>query len=157
MSADNCILILELKDRFIVKHISASDDLYWDASNIFNPDKNTVDKEHLPNAPVSQRVFEYLSDGKHFIDTDCLDSNAESWKYSRSLYDDIEDVEYGIQNIKLDKTWGEVIKESEVGLIEEINLFINGYSGNNRKIFIEELQQSLYLVREAIKREGVIQ
>ncbi|MFZ2992562.1 MAG: hypothetical protein WA061_02490 [Microgenomates group bacterium] len=129
MSADNAIVILELEDMFIVEHCQALDNLYWECME---------SKPYL----IAQRVFEYFNEGSVF------DTYEEALVHAANLFDALEIVEYGIQKLQLDLTWLQLVLEARNNLIEEIAFFVNGYTGNAREDFIEQLRESYRLAEK---------
>jgi len=96
MSADNGIYILKLKDQCRVGHFQAIENLNWS----FVEMKTLWDKI----SPV--RIIEHYGSLKPLSYTE---AEKEAFKLSKG----ISILEYGIQTIKINKKWDEILSEAK--------------------------------------------
>lgn len=132
MSADNTILILELNDQYRVDHIQGMDNIYW---------KNGEEKEK----PISLRIFEFFY-GIKPINCDWLTLNSRDKALGQAiaLYEDAGYVEYGIQTLKIDKTWRRIVLEAKLEVDDEISYVYNNphYSGDTKVSILDKLRKT---------------
>lgn len=102
MSADNGIYILKTKDhQYRVIHAQAIDKLYYSFINFGN-------SEDL----VSTRIVEYYGKSEYTCNIDMARNIA--FNMARKTH-----VEYGVNEIIVDKTWKQIVKEAkELALLE---------------------------------------
>lgn len=132
MSADNTIILLELKDQYRVKAIQAADNLY----------SSWIMPETQSGKLLSIRLFEYFSDATIFTNKDSAIS------YSFKLMNKIGYVEYGIQPLKVDKKWRDILNEARDQAIEERN-FLESKSEEDLKykeFVLDELKMTYSLI-----------
>lgn len=95
MSADNTIVILELNDQCRVVEMGNAEDIYW-----------SEETKGYKDQPISTRLFEKFNNAK------ILKDKKDAFDYADKLYNESEYVEYGIQKIKVDKVWSEIVLET---------------------------------------------
>lgn len=148
MSADTTIIILETRDGFRVGHFQAADNLWFTWINPFKlPESDSSDKDKIgEQSVISARVFEYFYDIDP-IPNGLLNMGAKekALKQAGDLYDDMGYVEYGIQLLKLDKTFWQVALEASQQVKEEISYVSksNGITLENKATFLDELETTL--------------
>jgi hypothetical protein len=136
MSADNAILILELKDQFRVTEAFAIDNLFW----------SYLDTNHSGEM-VSARVFEYFNKSKKF------ESKLDALDFATKLFDKAGYVEYGIVPLEVKKTWEQVLKKARDELSSEKMFVLNNADLKNRVDILEEINYSYSDVLTEISRE----
>lgn len=102
MSADNTIVILKLSDQYRVMEMGAFENLYWSHST-----------EDITDKLIPSRVFEYFKNAKVFFE------ESDAKVYAEKLYKSSYIVEYGIQTIEINKTWGKLLELSRDVLLKE--------------------------------------
>lgn len=136
MSADNAILILELKDQFRVVKAGAIDNLYWKWSN-----------EIHSGELVFARVFEYFNKSKKFTD------RGEAFSFASNLYKKQDFVEYGIIPLEIKKTWNQLLNTAREELIAEKMFVLNNPELKNRADILDEINYSYSDVLTEISKE----
>lgn len=136
MSADNAILVLELKDQFRVTEAGAIDNLYWKWSN-----------ENHSGELVSARLFEYFNKSKKFND------KTEAFSFASKLFSKAEIVEYGIIPLVIKKTWGQLLETAREELNAEKMFVLNNPELKNRGDILDEINYSYSDVLTEISRE----
>ena len=148
MSADNTIIVLETQGEFRVGHFQAADNLWFTWINPFKlPESDSADKDKIgEQSVISARVFEYF----YHIDpipNGLLNMGAKekALKQAGELYDEMGYVEYGIQLLKLDKTFGQIALEASEQVKEEISHVSksNTITLENKAVFLDELETTL--------------
>ncbi len=136
MSADNAILILELKDQFRVTEAFAIDNLYWSYSKV----------PHSGEVSLA-RVFEYFKGAKKF------ENKSEALEFAVKCFDKSSYVEYGIIPLEVKKTWRQVLKNARDELNLEKMFVLNNPELKNRIDILDEINYSYSDVLTEISRE----
>jgi hypothetical protein len=136
MSADNAILLLELKDQWRVIEAFAIDNLYWSYSE-------TSHSGELSPA----RVFEYFKKAKKF------ENKLDALEFATKLFDKAGYVEYGIVPLEIKKTWGQILKNARDELNSEKMFVLNNADLKNRVDILDEINYSYSDVLTEISRE----
>jgi len=117
MSADNGIYILVTKDQYRVIHAQAIDNLWY---SYLRPHSNNP-------TLVSTRIVEYFGDSKYTRNIDIARQIAFSMAKRQPI------LEYGIREIKVDKTWSKIVREAkelapmEIKILKEENYSKNDW------------------------------
>ena len=101
MSADNVIYVLELKDQYRIKYMSAPDNIWW----------SYIDGQL--SSPVASRIVEYFSKSP------CFKKKEDAYKHAFKLYEKEEYVEYGVSPLCINKTWLQILKEAREYISKE--------------------------------------
>lgn len=126
MSADNTIIVLTLRDCYIVKHMQASDNLYFS----WFPKNN----ESL----VAIRIFE------NFVDEQIFGGRGEALMCADNLYREIGYVEYGIQQLNLSSlTWEDIEKLALEDVNKEIDILEKSTGFDDELKDLKELRNVL--------------
>lgn len=112
MSADNGIYILKTKDQYRVIHAQAIENLWWSYIDMDNEDEI-----------VPTRIIEYYNDSLVFTD------ETKVQKVANIMLKNFPYVEYGIQTIKVNKTWDEIVNEAKELAPKEIEAIKNNNDG----------------------------
>lgn len=105
MSADNGIYILKTKDQYRVAHFTNSENMYYSAIT------DTYDNEI-----VSSRVVELWGDSKFTRKESVALHLAHNWASKLQI------CEYGVNLIKVNKTWKEITKDAKTYAKREIDI-----------------------------------
>jgi hypothetical protein len=103
MSADNGIYILQTRDQYRVTEASAIDNLHWDNKTM------SWSKEIVPT-----RVLEYFGNCKYTRD------EATALKIAASMLRRTPICEYGINFIKVNKFWRQIVREGKEHAAKEL-------------------------------------
>ena len=101
MSADNVIYVLELKDQYRIKYMSAPDNIWWSHIDGQSP------------SPVASRIVGYFGKSPFFKKKD------DAYKHAFKLYEKEEYVEYGVSSLCINKTWLQILKEAREYISKE--------------------------------------
>lgn len=101
MSANNTIVILSMKNEWRVAHVLNTDNFYC-----------TYTGKEL-DTPLPQRIFE------RFQKCQPLSSKEEAFDEARKLYNKLQIVEYGIQELEINKTWSAILKNARKEIPQE--------------------------------------
>ena len=124
MSADNGIYILKTKDnQYRVIYASAIENLYW---NPLNPNSQ--------NKLIPTRIIELYGKSKYTYDKNLARDIA--FNMTRNTY-----LEYGVNEIVIDKTWRQILKEAKEIAPLEIKYFRRENDKYNYKWDIERLEE----------------
>lgn len=136
MSADNAILVINFNNNeWMVRHVQALENLYW-----------RWDLEKMSTLPVPQRVFEYFLNTKRFNNEKDVNNRAEE------IFENHSYVEYGTIYLQLPyNSWDELVDLSVKEITEEIRYMKDDYTGNNKEIWIQGLEETLNLLNEEIE------
>lgn len=137
MSADNAILILELKDQFRVTEAFAIDNLYWSYSRVPHSGEMSL-----------ARVFEYFRGAKKF------ENKSEALEFAAKCFDKSIYVEYGIIPLEVKKTWRQVLKNARDELNSEKMFVLNNSELKNRIDILDEINYSYSDVLTEISKEN---
>lgn len=136
MSADNAILLLELKDQWRVTMAFAIDNLYWSYS----------ETSHSGELSLA-RIFEYFKKAKKF------ENKLDALNFATKLFDKSEYVEYGIIPLEIKKTWEQVLKNAREELNSEKMFVVNNPDLKNRVDILDEINYSYSDVLSEIIKE----
>ena len=112
MSADNGIYILKTKDQYRIIHAQAIENLWW----------SYIHKESQDDI-IPTRILEYYNDSPIFTD------EAKVQKVAFSMLNNFPYVEYGIQTIRVNRTWDEIVNEAKELAPKEIEAIKNNNDG----------------------------
>ena len=133
MSADNGVYILKtLDNQYRVIDTQNIENLWW-----------SYLKNGFDDNPVPTRIIEYYY-GVPSMNHD--EANIEAEK----RYEELAFCEYGIQTIKINKTWKEIISEAKSLAKEEIEAIENSYDYKKDKEFYDEF--ALRLLKNLLKK-----
>lgn len=107
MSADNGIYILKTKDQYRVIHAMAIDNLWY--SPISEHDNNLI----------PTRLVEYYGSTRYTRKLEV------AYKVAFAMANRCEILEYGVQIIKIDKTWNQIVDEAKQLAPIEIEWYTN--------------------------------
>ena len=128
MSADNGIYILEMKDQVRVIHTQCIENLWW----------STLANRQITNFVPTQLVL-------YFGGVEPM-TLTEAHNKAREIYNEImEDdfcpiVEYGIVDLKINKTWKQIVHGAKLLAPKEIKYLMLGDDANLWEYEIKELQ-----------------
>jgi len=106
MSADNAIIILQLKDQFRLSHMQAIENLRFSFLSW------KIEDEY-----ISTRIIENFKDEDIYLDYDKIFEYAKI--LANELYENGLSLEYGIITIRIDKSWSTLVDEAKNVAISE--------------------------------------
>jgi len=128
MSADNGIYILEMKDQSRVIHTQNIENLWW----------SNLARRQITNF-VPTRIVEYYGNEESLTVEEAHIKACET--YDEIMEDDFcPIVEYGIVNLKINKTWKQIVHGAKLLAPKEIKYLMLGDDANLWEYEIKELQ-----------------
>jgi hypothetical protein len=137
MSADNAILVISFNDKeWIVKHVQAIDNLYWQ----WDSSKNASGEI------VYHRLYKMMKDAKRF------NNRLDALEHTDRLMENIRHLEYGTINLPVRfGSWKDMVDFSAKEIQEEIRYMKEEYIGNNKEIFIQGLEETMNIMNQEIQ------